>query len=401
MQRFLRDPRGNMSEASLSGTYGELIELIRKHFAPGVAATYAVPRLGADGVLEWWTSQQGAVTQYAALSEDAQQALLRAYDAHVATLGGLAEAMRARGMEHQAQQIEALRVPPDLDKLYGVDGRLLIRLQDAAAALPAAGGAPAPSFALWRWLAVGGALLLALLLAGAWWWYRQPASPSGPALPAPSPEPKAEPVRTPEWPTELVFVLETAARMKAAPEKIGGPERRVIGHDEIRRIVDRLPDVTDTRLVTFPAMQCGMPHSQGAFPSANRAELLQALKSTQNEGKAALADGLKIAAATVDGVKRDALIFLFLAGADECGQDICATAVQLSRDKPRLRINIVDLSGTHAVAACLSDQSRVGSYAWTRSKPDGKGVDLSREASRMLSPATDSAGSSQGAASAK
>ena len=64
------------------------------------------PQLGADGVLEWWTSQQGMVTSYAALSADAQQALLRAYDAHLATLDGLIEAMRARGLAEQAGQIE-------------------------------------------------------------------------------------------------------------------------------------------------------------------------------------------------------------------------------------------------------------------------------------------------------
>lgn len=403
MQRFLRDPRGSISEASLFDAYGRRIELIRKHFAPGVAAAYATPRVGADGVLEWWTFQQGAVTQYAALDEDARHALLAAYDAHIATLGGLAEAMRARGMEDQARQIEALRIPPDPDTLYGVEGRLLIRLQDAPPAQPVAAGPAVPSVARWRWLAIGGLILLALLAAAAWWWLRHSESPTVAASPEPesAPEPKAESIREPEWPAELVFVLETAARMKAAPAKIGGPARRAIGHDEIQRIVAGLPDVTDTRLVTFPAMQCGTPYGQGVFRADNRAALMQAVKSTSSEGKAALAEGLKIAAATVDGVKRDALIFMFVAGPDECGQDICATAAQLAQEKPRLRINIVDLSGAQSLAACLADQPRVGSYAWTRAKPDGKGVDLSREASRMLTPAANSAGSPKGIASPK
>ncbi|MCH3877466.1 hypothetical protein, partial [Campylobacter jejuni] len=115
----------------LSGAYGERIALIRKHFAPGVAAVYAIPRLGDDGVLEWWTSQQGMVKPYAALSGDAQQALLRAYDAHLATLDGLIEAMRARGLADQAGQIQALRTAPVLEHLYEVDGRLLVRMHDA------------------------------------------------------------------------------------------------------------------------------------------------------------------------------------------------------------------------------------------------------------------------------
>ena len=94
-----------MSQSALSSAYGQRIALIRKHFRRGCRGIRH-PQLGADGVLEWWTSQQGMVTSYAALSADAQQALLRAYDAHLATLDGLIEAMRARGLAEQAGQIE-------------------------------------------------------------------------------------------------------------------------------------------------------------------------------------------------------------------------------------------------------------------------------------------------------
>lgn len=120
----------------------------------GVAAVYATPQLGADGVLEWWTSQQGMVTSYAALSADAQQALLRAYDAHLATLDGLIEAMRARGLAERAGQIEALRTPPALDRLYSVDGRLLVRLQQDPEPHPSSRWRPARRRCVggaWRW----------------------------------------------------------------------------------------------------------------------------------------------------------------------------------------------------------------------------------------------------------
>ena len=143
-----------MSQSALSSAYGQRIALIRKHFPPGVAAVYATPQLGADGVLEWWTSQQGMVTSYAALSADAQQALLRAYDAHLATLDGLIEAMRARGLAEQAGQIEALRTPPALDRLYSVDGRLLVRLQQDPEPHPSSRWRPARRRCVggaWRW----------------------------------------------------------------------------------------------------------------------------------------------------------------------------------------------------------------------------------------------------------
>ena len=84
-----------------------------------------------------------------------------------------------------------------------------------------------------------------------------------------------------------------------------------------------------------------------------------------------------MAAASVDGVKRDALVFLFLGGTDACGQDICAYVKQIIREKPRLRVNIVDLSDTHGVAECVGKLPRVGSYIWGDVKRDEKSVDLS------------------------
>lgn len=398
MQRFLRDPRGTMPEASLSGAYGERIALIRKHFAPGVAAAYAIPRIGEDGALEWWTTQQGMVTPYAALNGDAQQALLRAYEAHLATLDGLVEAMRARGMEEQAGRIQALRTPPDTGKLYSADGRLLILLQDEPAPPLVAAAPVAPSVSRWRWILAASLLLLAALLAALWWWHRLAAEPPPVAAPAARPPaPKPEPVRDPEWPTELVVILETAARMKSPPETIGGPPRLAIGRSEIERIIGKLPADTNTQLVTFPPAQCKPPQGHRVYQAENRADLLSTLKAFPNGGKAALTEGLRLATASVDGIKRDALVFMFVGGVDECGQDLCAAAVQLAKEKPRLRINIVDLSGTQSVAACLADQARVGSYVWNRMESDRKGVDLSSEAARQLKPAEASAKGGKGA----
>ena len=97
-----------------------------------------------------------------------------------------------------------------------------------------------------------------------------------------------------------------------------------------------------------------------------------------------------MAAASVDGVKRDALVFLFLGGTDACGQDICAYVKQIIREKPRLRVNIVDLSDTHGVAECVGKLPRVGSYIWGDVKRDEKSVDLSRETARMLAPVGES-----------
>ena len=117
----------------------------------------------------------------------------------------------------------------------------------------------------------------------------------------------------------------------------------------------------------------------GVFPAQKRPDLLKTVQGAPDDGKAALVEGLKMAAASVDGVKRDALVFLFLGGTDACGQDICAYVKQIIREKPRLRVNIVDLSDTHGVAECVGKLPRVGSYIWGDVKRDEKSVDLSRE----------------------
>ena len=233
-----------MSQSALSSAYGQRIALIRKHFRRGCRGIRH-PQLGADGVLEWWTSQQGMVTSYAALSADAQQALLRAYDAHLATLDGLIEAMRARGLAEQAGQIEALRTPPALDRLYSVDGRLLVRLQQDPEPHPSSRWRPARRRCVggaWRWApcsfwrrclpCCGGGSGIP--------WRRRPLRPLLPCpCPCPyrclclcrcqnqdpKPEPKPEPKRDSEWPTELAFVLETSDRMSSQPNK-----RRSVSH---------------------------------------------------------------------------------------------------------------------------------------------------------------------------
>ncbi|WP_157809315.1 hypothetical protein [Achromobacter ruhlandii] len=406
MQRFLRDPRVSMSEASLSGAYGERIALIRKHFAPGVAAVYAIPRLGDDGVLEWWTSQQGMVKPYAALSGDAQQALLRAYDAHLATLDGLIEAMRARGLADQAGQIQALRTAPVMEHLYEVDGRLLVRMHDAPPPPPPP--VVAPPSTRWRWIALAGLLLLAAILAALWWWHRQPAPPPvvappvvapepvpepkpepapGPKpepKPEPPPKPKPEPVRDSTWPTELVLVLDTGERMTNAKSGQGGRAPMTISRTEIERIVAVLPKDTVTQLTTFPEGECRPPLAHGAFPADRRADLLRIVRGARFQGRSSVAESLKNAAASVDGVKRDALLFAFISGEDACGGDICSVVKQLVQAKPRLRINVVDYSASESVADCLVNQRRVGAYVWGSKDPNLKEVDLSKEASRIL-----------------
>ena len=71
-----------MSQSALSSAYGQRIALIRKHFPPGLPR-YTPPAAGRGWRARMVDVAAGMVTSYAALSADAQQALLRAYDAHL------------------------------------------------------------------------------------------------------------------------------------------------------------------------------------------------------------------------------------------------------------------------------------------------------------------------------
>ena len=142
-----------MSQSALSSAYGQRIALIRKHFPPGLPR-YTPPAAGRGWRARMVDVAAGNGDVLCSLERRRSAALLRAYDAHLATLDGLIEAMRARGLAEQAGQIEALRTPPALDRLYSVDGRLLVRLQQDPEPHPSSRWRPARRRCVggaWRW----------------------------------------------------------------------------------------------------------------------------------------------------------------------------------------------------------------------------------------------------------
>ncbi|KAG1372587.1 hypothetical protein G6F59_018575 [Rhizopus arrhizus] len=55
----------------------------------------------------------------------------------------------------------------------------------------------------------------------------------------------------------------------------------------------------------------------------------------------------------VDGVDRDAVIVMFVDGEDGCEQNQCAVAREIAKKKPRLKVNIVDLTGAN-LSSCIA-----------------------------------------------
>ncbi|SAI39058.1 membrane protein [Bordetella ansorpii] len=387
MQRFLRDPGHTLSADHFSRTCDERVAVLQTHFPPSVAAVYALPRLGQDGVLEWWTTQQGQVRPYSALSEPQQLALLQQYDQHQARLANLAEALASRGLARPGELVHRLRAKAEPANLYSVEGQLLVtRWVDIPPPAPESVPPPvplAPAARRLRWWPIGlGLLLLIALLAGLLWFLAPWRTVSAPLpIAAPEPMPEQDPAAQ-QWPAELTFLLDTSQRMEERPFGSGGSRRSASARREIEKLVKSLPEKTEMRLVHSVGGQCTAPRQWGPYPAKQRTELLSQLGQAQSAGKASLAAGLRVAASGLNGKDRDALIFVFSSGADACGEDICAVARKIHKEQPRLKINLIDLSGKESADDCLV--SLTGGNGYTLVDGNKGSVDLAVEVSKML-----------------
>ena len=214
MQRVIRD-----AHAAPDGTSAlqSKAALIHKHLPPVAASLFAIPRAGADGVLEWWTELGGQPTPYADLDKDSQRRLLQTYQQRQDALGQLADELKKREQPDAANQLETLIGEPTLGDLYSLNGEPLVIRWDAPRppkAVPPPVVAPVPivppvaASKGWRLAALLlGLLLLLLLLLALWaWWFWRPVPVAEPVAPAAIVEPAAvapsmpepEPIAQPE-----------------------------------------------------------------------------------------------------------------------------------------------------------------------------------------------------------
>ncbi len=131
-----------------------------------------------------------------------------------------------------------------------------------------------------------------------------------------------------------------------------GTARITAARQAFSAMVDGLPAQQDIHMVSF-SPECQAPQYWGGFKQGQRGQLKSLVQAIEPENSTNLADALSLAASRVDGVQRDALIVLFVDGGDGCGKDVCALAHELAQAKPRLRINVVDITG-QGLAACAA-----------------------------------------------
>ena len=149
-----------------------------------------------------------------------------------------------------------------------------------------------------------------------------------------------------------------------------------------RLLVQSLPADVSTGLVLVN--NCPAASPAGFYAPANRSSLLAQINGIQARGGTPLGDGIRRAAAMVDGVNRDAVMVVLSDGEDSCGANPCAVAQQIARSKPRLKINVVDIQ-SEGTAHCLA-QATGGRFYSARSADQI--ISVTREAGQdALTPA--------------
>jgi len=385
MQRIVRSSE---TYSSLDSRIHNCNQILNEVCPPHLAQLFAVCRQGSDGLVEWWSPLGGQAIPLAALSSDQQARLLKIFEQRKESLAEIAAELDGSGQAEAAQQIRERLTESDLSHLYSIDNHpVVVNWHRSAVKQAVATAVPvdaAKKRRWWPWLLLLLLLLLAAVLALFWYWQKgglnsQPAS-TPPAetiesIPASIDSYACRP-QTGQPIPELVTVFDTSGSMTLNIHATAEDEylwlRRdvpgVMDLDHLMRIMSEPtreqvakrayaemlaslhPDIA-TRLITFQGCETVVDH--GLYDASQRSLLMQTLQGIAADYGTPLTASLRHAAASVDGVNADAVIILFIDGEDGCGEDVCALSEQLAQSQPRLKVNVVDVSGnglSHCVA---------------------------------------------------
>lgn len=209
-----------------------------------------------------------------------------------------------------------------------------------------------------------------------------PAAPASPGETSPSAQPEQPALppcpgaRTPEQAPDVAMVLDvsgsmgfpasaTTAEIQKQLSSLGGvmqlgamllgraagPSRLDLAKKGVTSVVRSLPDDVDVGLVTL--QRCPQANVHGFYSSAQRPTLYAKVAGLGPMQGTPLAQGLVEAGKLIDGVHAPAVIVVISDGEDSCGGDPCAAASQMAKAKPKLKINVVDITGSGA-ANCLA-----------------------------------------------
>ena len=134
------------------------------------------------------------------------------------------------------------------------------------------------------------------------------------------------------------------------------PNRLSTAKKASTNIINSIGKNVDIGLVSLRT--CPAATNHGFYSPGKRNALkakIQAMTPAEGDSSGTpLYNGLQVASSMVDGIKRDAFILILSDGKDNCNTpDICGLANQIAKQKPRLKVNVVDIGGARA-ANCVA-----------------------------------------------
>ncbi len=117
------------------------------------------------------------------------------------------------------------------------------------------------------------------------------------------------------------------------------------------KVIAELPSDIDIGLVVL--RDCPAATKVGFYPPAQRRRLQRQIAAIHPLGGTPLGDAVAKAGEMINGVDRQALMVVISDGQESCGVNPCAIGRRISRVKPKLTINVVDILGTGA-GTCLA-----------------------------------------------
>jgi len=161
------------------------------------------------------------------------------------------------------------------------------------------------------------------------------------------------------------------------------PTRMATAQQATIDVLKRLPSDIGSGLVVVDA--CPTAQNIGRFGPSERGQMINQLRGLSPRQGTPLADGILEAGKLVDGVTKESTILLVSDGGESCGGDPCMVARNLARQKPHLKINVVDIGGTGA-ATCVAEAT--GGKVYGVSNIAELNAGINQAAKDVLGPST-------------
>jgi hypothetical protein len=168
------------------------------------------------------------------------------------------------------------------------------------------------------------------------------------------------------------------ARLHQEPTRIMTAKQATIN------LLQRLPKDVGTGLVVVD--DCPNARNLGRYAPSERGRMIAQLSQLAPNRGTPLADGLLQGGELADGVNRESTILLVSDGEESCGRgaNVCYVARNLKRQKPHLKVNVIDIGGAGA-ANCAAELT--GGKVYTVNSVKDLNIGMDRAAQDALGPA--------------